>query len=95
MIVPLFVSDAGWEVVSNFTVIRGIGGVANGDACDGSVWSVFNCDITEIQHFIKQQLVFQFSALLQGICPPPPSQPQINVRGPPFEGVSGEKHPQF
>ena len=36
LLAPLFVRDAGWEGVSNFTVIRGIGGAENGDVCDGS-----------------------------------------------------------
>ena len=37
LIISLFVSNAGWEALSNFTVIRGIGGVENDNDCDGSV----------------------------------------------------------
>lgn len=32
LVVALFVTDAEWEGVSSFTVIRGIGGVENSDA---------------------------------------------------------------
>ena len=37
LIISLFDNDAGWEALSNFTVIRGIGGVENGNDCDDSV----------------------------------------------------------